>query len=222
MRIGPGTIGKCLYTPRSTTFGGLAVVCAIAGCGLTGPSDPERPIVGTYRGQWKFGIYDPDTIARGDDPPGAQSHGWVYCPGELQVTAQDGKDIEGRFELRPSERVECHSGQDGFCSDAIVAKFCRTVAGTLRGEAFSTGSPEARTILFEFSMTIGQSHGRAALSNFVGCTVVAEEKDVFTGGVRDDVSATADAQATAECHGHAGLDRVDVAILLTAGRVDGQ
>lgn len=222
MRIDPGTIGAPVSTPRSTTIVAVVVVCATAAaCGLTSPSDPERSIVGTYRGQWKFGIYDPDTIARGDDPPGVQSRGWVYCPGEFQVTAQNGKDIEGRFELRPPERAECHSSQGGFCSDAIVAKFCRVVSGTLTGEAFSTGSPEARTILFEFRMTIGQSAGRAALENFVGCTVVAEEKEVFTGGVTDDVSATAHAQATAECRGHAGLDRIDVAILLTAGRVDG-
>lgn len=198
-------------------------VTATAGCGLTGPGDPERSIVGTYRGQWKFGIYDAHAIARGNDSPGVQSRGWIHCPGELQVTEQDGKDIKGRFELRPPDAfAACNSLQGGFCSDAIVAKFCRQVSGTLKGEAFSTGNPDPRTILFKFRMTVAQSEGRDALGRFVGCTVVAEERDVFTGGVTDDVNATADAQATVECDGQAGLNRVDVAILLNAARVGGQ
>jgi hypothetical protein len=201
------------------TAGALTLVIATAGCGLTGPGDPERSIVGTYRGTWTFGVHDPDTIARGDDPPGVHSRGWINCPGEFQVTEQDGKDIKGRFELRPPGPATCDPRNGGFCSDAIIAKFCRQISGTLKGEAFSTGSPEPRTILFKFRMTVAQSEGRAALGQFIGCTVVAEEKDVFTGGVRDDVEASADAQATVECGGQAGLDRVDIAILLSAGRV---
>jgi hypothetical protein len=200
---------------------GPLVLASIAGCGLTGPSDPERSIVGTYRGEWAFGIYDPDTIARGDDPPDVQSRGWIHCPGEFQVTEQDGKDISGRFELQPRAQMSCTSRQEGFCSEALAAKFCRQVTGTIDGEAFSTGSPEARTILFEFHMRVEQSAGRAALGQFIGCSVVAQEKDVFTGGVRDDMDATASMSATAECAGQAGLDRVDVAILLRAGRVAG-
>jgi hypothetical protein len=201
---------------------GPLLVAPLAACGLTGPSDPERSIVGTYRGEWRFGIYDPETIARGDDPPGVQSRGWIYCPGEFHVTEQDGKDISGRFELRPHREVSCTSRQEGFCTDALAATFCRQVSGTIDGEAFSTGSPTARTILFEFRMRVAASEGRAALSQFLGCSVVSQEKDVFTGGVQDDRDATAFLQATAECAGQGGLDRIDVAILLSAGRVAGQ
>jgi hypothetical protein len=201
------------------TAGALTLVIATVGCGLTGPGDPERSIVGTYRGQWAFSVYDPDSIARGDDPPGVQIRGSIHCPGEFQVTEQDGKDIKGRFELRPPGLATCDSRNAGFCSDAMIAKFCRQISGTVKGEAFSTGSPEPTTILFKFRMTVAQSEGRAALGQFVGCTVVAEEKDMFTGGVRNDLEASADAQVTVECGGQAGLDRVDIAILLRAGRV---
>jgi hypothetical protein len=226
---GPMFAGTASYSVRpspvfiaSRVQGGAAVAAvalatAAAACGLTGPGDPERSIVGTYRGSWIFGIHDPHTIATGDDPPGGQGRGWIYCPGELQVTEQDGKDIRGRFELQGPGR-SCHPSDGGVCSDAVIAKFCRPISGTLKGEAFSTGSPSATTILFEFRMTIAQSEGRAALGRFIGCTVIAEENEVFKGGVREDVSASAFVDATADCDGQAGLNRVDVSVRLEAAR----
>lgn len=196
----------------------MGVAIAVCACGLTGPGKPERQIVGRYRGSWIFGIYNPDTIARGSDPPGDHSRGFVYCPGELQITRQDGRDIEGRIELQGPGR-SCHSRDASFCTDTLIAKFCRPVSGTLKGEAFSTGAPSATTILFEARIAIGQSEGRAALSRLVGCTVVAEQQEVFKGGVRMDVTASASTDATAECGGEAGLERIDLAIRLDAERV---
>jgi hypothetical protein len=61
--------------------------------------------------------------------------------------------------------------------------------------------------------------GRDALSRFVGCTVVAEQQEVFKGGVTSDVTATAFTEATADCGGEAGLERVDLAIRLEGERV---
>ena len=51
-----------------------------------------------------------------------------------------------------------------------------------------------------------------------GATLVAEEKDVFSGGVQEDVRASAFVQATALC-GQPGLERVDMSIRLEASRV---
>jgi hypothetical protein len=205
------------------TAAGVALTAAVAavGCGsLGGPGDPERSIAGTYRGSWHIGIWDPDTIARGDDPPGAHAHGFISCPAEFRVTKQHDKSINGDFALMPPGPFStCTSQQPGFCSDDRVATFCRQVSGTLAGEAFSNGNPNHRTILFTFRMRIAEAEGRAALSRFVGCPVVAEEKDVFSGGVTDDLRAEAFVHATAACNGHAGLDRVDVSIRLTAERV---
>lgn len=175
--------------------------------------------MGAYRGSWHFGIYDADTIARGDDPPGARLRGSITCPAEFRVTQQKDKKISGEFALLSRGPFSsCVSQEAGFCSDAIIETFCRPVSGTIAGEAFSTGSPAATTILFTFRMRIADSEGRAALSRFLGCTVVAEEKDVFSGGVSDDVRAEAFVDATAVCNGQAGLDRVDVATRLTAQR----
>ena len=196
----------------------VALATAAAACGLTGPGDPERSIVGTYRGSWIFGIHDPHTIATGDDPPGNHSRGWIYCRGELQVTEQDGKDIRGRFELQGPAGL-CHPTDSAVCSDAALARFCRPISGTLKGEAFSTGAKTVTTILFEFRMTIAPSEGRAALSRFIGCTVIAEENEVFKGGVREDVSASAFNAATAECGGEAGLHRVDISVRMEGTRV---
>lgn len=190
-----------------------------ASCGLTGPGDPERSIVGTYRGEWRFGVYDPNTIARGDDPPGVESRGWVHCPAEFQVMAQDGKDISGRFELRTRSPMSCTFRQEGFCTEAMAAQFCRQLSGTFRGEAFSNGAPNPSTILFKFRMSVAQADGRAALEQFVGCPVIAQESDVFTGGVWEDRTADASMQMTADCGGRAGLGRVDLAVLLAADRV---
>lgn len=195
----------------------VAIATAAAACSLTGPGDPERSIVGRYRGSWIFGIHDPHTIATGDDPPGEHARGWVYCPGEIEVTHQDGKDISGRFELQGPAR-SCHGTHDGFCSDALLAKFCRPISGTLKGEAFSTGAATVTTILYEFRMSIAQSEGRAALGRFIGCTIISEENEVFKGGVREDVTASAFVDATADCDGQAGLNRVDVSVRLEAAR----
>ena len=195
----------------------VALATAAAACGLTGPGDPERSIVGTYRGSWVFGIHEPNTIL-GDDPPVSTARGWVYCPGEIEITDQDGKDINGRFSLQGPAR-QCHGPADGFCSDALLAKFCRPVSGTLKGEAFSTGAHTVTNILFEFRLAIAQSEGRAALGRFLGCTVIAEENQVFKGGVSEDVTANAHAEASAECGGDAGLDRVDVSIRMQGARV---
>jgi hypothetical protein len=189
-------------------------------CGsLGGPGAPERSIVGSYNGSWHFGIYNPDTIARGDDPPGAKLHGYISCPGELRVTSQDGRSIRGDFSLSPPGPFSaCVSQEPGFCSDDLVVMFCRNVSGSLSGEAFSNGSQSAKTILFNFGMRIADVEGRAALSRFLGCTVVHEEENVFSGGVSEDVRASAFVQATAECGGRAGLGRVDVSLRLEAAR----
>jgi hypothetical protein len=199
----------------------LAWAIGAIGCGsLGGPGAPERSIEGTYQGSWHFGIYDPDTIARGNNaPPNPQLHGSISCPAEFRVSSQDDRSIRGDFALSPPGPFSaCVSQRPGFCSDELIATFCRQVSGTLEGEAFSTGSPEAKTILFTFRMRIANSEGRAALSRFLGCTVVAEEKDVFSGGVTEDVRATAFVDATALC-AQPGLERVDLSIRLEAARV---
>ena len=208
---------------RILTAALLALAAASAGCRLTGPGDPERSIVGLYRGQWSFGIHDPRTIATGDDPPGAQSHGWVRCPAEFQVTSQDDKDISGRFELLPPNGFSsCGSRREGFCSPALIAAFCRPISGTFRGEAFSQGAREVTTILFEFRMSVAQADGADALGRFIGCRVVARQSEVFKGGVREDRDATAFMDATVDCGGQAGIGNADVAILLSAQRVPSQ
>lgn len=215
-----------LALPRSRAAGlparlALAWAVGAIGCGsFGGPGPPERSIEGTYRGSWHFGIYDPDTIARGNNaPPYPQLHGSISCPAEFRVSSQDDRSIRGDFALSPPGPFSaCVSQQPGFCSDQLIATFCRQVSGTLEGEAFSTGSPSATTILFTFRMRIANTEGRAALSRFLGCTVVAEEKDVFSGGVSEDVRASAFVDATALC-GQPGLERVDMSIRLEASRV---
>jgi hypothetical protein len=214
-------------TPSHVCAAALAVVLAAigaAGCGsLTGPGDPERSIVGSYRGSWSFGIYDADTIARGDDPPGARLHGSISCPADFRVTAQDDKSIKGDFALLPPGPFSsCVSQQPGFCSVDRIAAFCRPVSGTLTGEAFSTGAPDPDTILFMFRMRIPGMSARESLSHFIGCTVVALHEDVFSGGVAHDADANAFMDATVECGGRSGLGRADVAVSLRAERVAGQ
>lgn len=197
----------------------LVVVTLIgAGCNPVGPGNPERSIVGTYRGQWTFGIYEPDTIAHGDDPPNAPYRGFIDCPGELEVTAQHGKDISGRLELQPPTRMSCRQQREGFCSEAVAATFCRSISGTFDGQAFSSSLPAER-ILFQFRVKVAPATGRAALENFVGCPVASQEEETFGGDVWHDSVAFASMQLTAECGGRAGLGRVDVAIMLQASRV---
>jgi len=193
----------------------LATVTAAA-CGLTGPGYPERSVVGTYQGQWHFSIYDPDTIGRGTT--GGSHHGFIACPGFLEIARQDGKDIRGSFGVSAEGMTSCTSQEANFCSVPRVAAFCREVSGTLDGEAFSTGSPSAETILYEFRIRIAGQEGRSALGRLTGCNVVGAAEDWFSGGVTDDVSATAFTTVTAECGGYADLQRVDISVRLDATR----
>jgi len=198
----------------------LILFAGSAGCNPAGPGRPERSIVGTYRGQWTFGIYEPDTIAHGDDPPNAPYRGFIDCPGELQVTVQHGKDISGRLELQPRTPMSsCSSRRDGFCSETVEATFCRSLSGTFDGQAYSSSLPTAESIVFQFRMKVAQATGRAALEDFVGCPVASQEKDVFGGDVWHDSVASASMQLTAECGSRAGLGRVDVAIMFQGSRV---
>lgn len=207
----------------STGFNAFsAFACAVMtmACGsLGGPGAPERSIVGTYSGSWHFGIYNPDTIARGDDPPNVTARGFINCPGELRITSQDDRSIRGDFSLsQPGPYTACVSQEPGFCRNELIVAFCRDVSGSLSGEAFSNGAPSAKTILFTFDMRIPDAPARAALSQFLGCTVVHEERNVFTGGVQEDVRASASREVTADCEGRAGLDRVDLSVRLEAAR----
>jgi hypothetical protein len=195
----------------------VATTITASACGLTGPADPERSVVGTYVGQWTFGIHDPDTIARGTND--GEYQGFIACPGSLEISAQNGQDIHGQFTLSPDGITSCTSQGSGFCADSKVAAFCRNVAGTLEGEAFSAGAPSARTILYEFRIAVGGQEGRSALSLLTGCRVVGAQEDWFSGGVTEDVSASASTAVTAECDGHADLQRVDMSVRLTGTRV---
>ena len=195
----------------------LAATITASACGLTGPADPERSVVGTYAGQWHFGIHDPDTIGRGTNA--GEYQGFIACPGSLEIAAQDGKDIRGQFTLSTQGVTSCTSQQPDFCSESKVAAFCRSVSGTLEGEAFSAGAPSATTILYEFRIKIAGQEGRAALSLLTGCRVVEAKEDWFSGGVAEDVSASAFTAMTAECDGHADLQRVDMSVDLRASRV---
>lgn len=193
----------------------IAAVTATA-CGLSGPGDPERSVVGTYRGQWSFGIHDPDTVGRGVAQ--GSYHGFIACQGFLEIASQDGKDIQGSFGISGQGTTSCNSQQANFCSPARVAAFCRDLSGTLDGEAFSTGSPIAQTILYEFGIRIAGERGRPALSRLTGCNVVGAIEEWFSGGVTDNVSATAFTDVTAECGGFADLQRVDITLRLNATR----
>lgn len=201
------------------TASGVLVAAAMTAnaCGLTGPGDPERSVVGTYVGQWHFGIHDPDTIGRGTN--GGEYQGFIACPGSLDISAQDGQDIRGQFTVSTDGISSCTSQQSSFCSDSKVAAFCRNVAGTLEGEAFSAGGSIARTILYEFRIKVAGQEGLSALSLLTGCRVVGAHEDWFSGGVTEDISANAFTTVTAECDGHAGLQRVDMSVDLTGARV---
>jgi hypothetical protein len=206
---------------RALTLAASAVALAIAtatatACGLTGPGNPERAVVGTYRGQWHFGIHDPDTIGRG--AAGGSYQGFIACPGFLEIAEQHGKDIRGSFGVSAQGITSCTSQQSNFCSDSKVAAFCREVSGTLEGEAFSTGSPRAETILYEFRIRIAGQGGHSALSRLTGCNVVGALEEWFSGGVTDDVTASAFTTVTAECGGYADLQRVDIDVRLDAAR----
>ena len=208
-------LGRALT--RAASVGALVIATVTAtACGLNGPGDPERSVVGTYRGQWHFGIYDPDTIGRGT--AGGSYHGFISCPGFLEIAGQDGRDIRGSFGLSAEGIISCTSQQPNFCSVPRVAAFCREVSGTLEGEAFSTGSPRAETILYEFRIRIAGQGGRSALGRLTGCNVVGAPEEWFSGGVTDDVSASAFTTVTAECGGHADLQRVDISVRLDAAR----
>lgn len=209
-------LGRMIRGAASTGALALAAVTA-TGCGLTGPGDPERSVVGTYRGQWHFSIYDPDTIGRGTTE--SRYQGFIACPGSLEIAEQDGKDIRGLLAVSTDGITSCTSQQPNFCSESKVAAFCRNVSGTLEGEAFSTGSPSAKTILYEFRIRIAGQEGRSALSRLTGCNVVGAQEDWFSGGVTDDVRASAFTTVTAECAGFADLQRVDIALDFNAERV---
>jgi hypothetical protein len=209
-------LGRTISVTASACALAFATVAATA-CGLTGPADPERSVVGTYRGQWHFGIHDPDTIGRGISA--GSYHGFIACPGFLDITRQDGKDIRGSFGLSADGITSCISQQPGFCSQERVAAFCREMSGTLEGEAFSTGSPTAETILYEFRVRMAGQGGRAALSRLTGCNVVGAVEEWFSGGVTHDVTASAFIDVTAECGGYADLQRVDISMRLDAARV---
>lgn len=207
------TAGLVRALTRAASAGALVIA---TGCGLSGPGNPERSVVGIYRGQWSFGIHDPDTVGRGVAE--GRYHGFIACPGFLEIAAQDGKDIRGSFGVSAQGTTSCNSQQSDFCSASRVAAFCRDVSGTLEGEAFSTGSPAAQTILYEFGIRIAGQRGLLALSRLTGCNVVGAKEEWFSGGVTDDVSATAFTDVTAECGGYADLQRVDITLSLSAAR----
>ena len=211
----PVGLGRALTLAATASVMAMAAATA-AGCGLTGPGDPERTVVGSYHGQWHFGIYDADTIGRGTAGGGYQ--GFIACPGFLEIAKQDGKDIRGSFAVSSQGPTSCTSQQSNFCSASKVAAFCRDVSGTLEGEAFSTGSPSAQTILYELQITIAGQRGRSALSRLTGCNVVGALEDWFSGGVTDDIAAGAYTAVTAECGGYADLQRTDIALRLDAAR----
>ena len=208
-------LGRALT--RAAAAGALVIATVTAtACGLNGPGDPERSVVGTYRGQWHFAIYDPDTIGRG--AAGGGYHGFISCPGYLEIAEQDGKDIRGSFGVSAQGITSCDSQQSRFCSESKVAAFCREVSGTLEGEAFSTGSATATTILYEFGIRIAGQRGRSALSRLTGCNVVGAHEEWFSGGVTDNLTAGASTAMTAECGGYADLQRVDINVRLDAAR----
>jgi hypothetical protein len=209
--------GRIRFIELAASGALVAATMTASACGVTGPGEPERSVVGTYAGQWHFGIHDPDTIGRGTND--GEYQGFIACPGSLEVSAQDGKNIRGQFALSTEGITSCSSQQANFCSEAKIAAFCRDVAGTLEGEAFSGGAPSAKTILYEFRIKVAGQEGRAALSLLTGCRVVGAKEDWFSGGVTEDVSASAFTAMTAECDGHAGLQRVDMSIDLRATRV---
>jgi len=149
---------------------------------------------------------------------GDSYYGFISCPGFLEIAGQDGKDIRGSFGLSAEGITSCTSQQPNFCSVPRGAAFCREVSGTLEGEAFSTGSPRAETILYEFRIRIAGQGGRSALGRLTGCDVVGAPEEWFSGGVPNDVSASAFTTVTAECGGYADLQRVDISVRLAAVR----